>query len=149
MNNYQEWFSVKELMEKHIEGLPSSDKGIVKKAIRESWIKRQRKGVKGKTFEYHYSSFPLEIQQKLGFKSSLQADPIALQETLAPKLEAINKLESSLNTLLDNLKTLNTTNPLNHEEKCLIYWFRLCHKDKQAILLSSAETFANTINLKL
>lgn len=47
--------------------LPSSDKGIVKKAEREGWKKRQRDGVKGKTFEYHYSSFPPAVQKELGF----------------------------------------------------------------------------------
>lgn len=31
MQNYQEWFSIKELMEKNLY-LPGSDKGIVKKA---------------------------------------------------------------------------------------------------------------------
>ena len=54
-------------MDENLIGLPASDKGIVKKADRENWVKRQREGVKGKTFEYHYSSFPLEIQKELGF----------------------------------------------------------------------------------
>lgn len=65
MQNFQEWFSIKELMDKELY-LPSSDKGIVKKAAREGWIKRQREGVKGKTFEYHYSSFPVAVQKQLG-----------------------------------------------------------------------------------
>ncbi|SPY33386.1 helix-turn-helix domain-containing protein [Pasteurella canis] len=65
MQNYQEWFSIKELMEKRLY-LPSSDKGIVKKAAREGWKKRQREGVKGRTFEYHYSSFPVAVQKQLG-----------------------------------------------------------------------------------
>ncbi|MDP9499403.1 helix-turn-helix transcriptional regulator [Bisgaard Taxon 45] len=65
MQNYQEWFSIKELMEKQL-SLPKSDKGIVKKAAREGWKKRQRQGVKGKTFEYHYASFPITVQQQLG-----------------------------------------------------------------------------------
>ena len=67
MKNLKEWFSIKELMDENLIGLPASDKGIVKKADRENWVKRQREGVKGKTFEYHYSSFPLEIQKELGF----------------------------------------------------------------------------------
>ena len=54
-------------MDENLIGLPASDKGIVKKADRENWVKRQREGVKGKTFEYHYSSFPIEIQKQLGF----------------------------------------------------------------------------------
>lgn len=66
MKNYQEWYSIAELMSKNLE-LPTSDKGIVKKAVRENWLKRQREGVKGKTFEYHYSSLPSNVQQQLGF----------------------------------------------------------------------------------
>lgn len=61
MKNYQEWYSIAELMSNNLE-LPTSDKGIVKKAVRENWLKRQREGVKGKTFEYHYSSLPSNVQ---------------------------------------------------------------------------------------
>lgn len=71
MQNYQEWFSIKELMEKNLY-LPGSDKGIVKKAAREGWQKRQRQGVKGKTFEYHYTSFPIAVQQQLGLYQAEQ-----------------------------------------------------------------------------
>jgi len=53
MKNLKEWFSIKELMDENLIGLPASDKGIVKKADRENWVKRQREGVKGKTFEYN------------------------------------------------------------------------------------------------
>ena len=68
MKNSKEWFSIKELMDENLNlPLPSSDKGIVKKAEREGWKKRQRDGVKGKTFEYHYSSFPEGVQKALGF----------------------------------------------------------------------------------
>ena len=52
--------------------LPSSDKGIVKKAEREGWKKRQRDGVKGKTFEYHYSSLPKDVQKQLGFETAIE-----------------------------------------------------------------------------
>ncbi|WP_443090371.1 DNA-binding protein [Basfia succiniciproducens] len=67
MTNSKDWFSVKELIDKNLTGLPTSDKGIVKKATRDNWLKRQREGVKGKTFEYHYSSLPKDVQKQLGF----------------------------------------------------------------------------------
>ena len=74
MKNSQEWFSIKELIDENLIGLPASDKGIVKKADRENWEKRQREGVKGKTFEYHYSSLPATVQKQLGFDV---AEPVA------------------------------------------------------------------------
>lgn len=75
MKNSKEWFSVSELLTEQIEGLPTTDKGISKKADREKWEKRQRNGVKGKTFEYHYSSLPENVQCELGFsKQPVQAN---------------------------------------------------------------------------
>lgn len=74
MKNLQEWFSVSELLSEKSKDLPSTDKGISKKAEREGWKKRQRTGVKGKTFEYHYSSLPISVQEELGFTQE-QAKP--------------------------------------------------------------------------
>ncbi|MDH3001002.1 hypothetical protein A1D23_11120 [Chelonobacter oris] len=68
MGNFKEWFSVAELLDKELKDFPASDKGLSKKAERENWVKRQRSGGKGKTFEYHYSSLPAEAQEALGFK---------------------------------------------------------------------------------
>ncbi|MGJ3596809.1 hypothetical protein [Pasteurella multocida] len=39
MKNSKEWFSVSELLSEQIEGLPTTDKGISKKADREKWKK--------------------------------------------------------------------------------------------------------------
>ncbi|OAQ14409.1 transcriptional regulator [Bibersteinia trehalosi Y31] len=75
-NVKQEWFSIPELLaiihrlQRDEQPLPIkifTDKGLSKKADRENWQKRQRSGVKGKTFEYYYSSFPIELQKELGF----------------------------------------------------------------------------------
>lgn len=67
MKNFKEWFSISELLSENLKDLPSTDKGISKKADREKWQKRQRSGVKGKTFEYHYRSLPESVQKALGF----------------------------------------------------------------------------------
>ena len=61
----KEWYSISELLAAGLTNFPSSDKGITKKANRENWRKRQRKGVKGKTFEYHVSSMPSFVQETL------------------------------------------------------------------------------------
>ena len=56
----EKWLTVQELL--GLKTLPSSDRGITKKSQRENWEKRQREGVKGKTFEYKFSSLPEETQ---------------------------------------------------------------------------------------
>lgn len=83
MKNSKEWLSVAEILELEADDLPKSDKGIVKKADREHWEKRQRKGVKGKTFEYHVSSFPEAVQKALGFvktQASAKSSPPTIAE---------------------------------------------------------------------
>lgn len=69
----KEWFSIQELL--GISGLPNSDRGIMKKADREQWQKRQREGVKGKAYEYHLHSLPPEIQKQLRLNAALAAMP--------------------------------------------------------------------------
>lgn len=74
--------------------LPSSDKGIVKKAEREDWKKRQRDGVKGKTFEYHYSSFPLDVQRQLGFEQGQEVQKAPVSEILNENVLMIDSFSS-------------------------------------------------------
>ncbi|MCQ9629272.1 helix-turn-helix domain-containing protein [Actinobacillus suis] len=73
VKNSKEWLSVSELLAINSNNLPNTDKGISKKADREQWEKRQRAGVKGKTFEYHYSSLPESVQLALGFEPSMNS----------------------------------------------------------------------------
>ena len=90
MKNSKEWLSVAEILELEADDLPKSDKGIVKKADRENWEKRQREGVKGKTFEYHVSSFPEAVQKALGFvRKQEQATTTLPAATDADELEMI------------------------------------------------------------
>lgn len=62
------WFSIQELL--GLKSLPSSDRGIMKKADRENWEKRQRDGIKGRTYEYAFTSLPQETQAELLLKQS-------------------------------------------------------------------------------
>ena len=62
------WFSIQELL--GLQSLPSSDRGIMKKADRENWEKRQRDGIKGRTYEYAFSSLPQATQAELLLKQS-------------------------------------------------------------------------------
>ncbi|EPZ00543.1 transposase domain-containing protein [Mannheimia haemolytica] len=69
----KEWFSIQEII--GFKGLPSSDRGIMKKAEREQWQKRQKDGVKGKAYEYHLHSLPPETQQQLRLNAALAVIP--------------------------------------------------------------------------
>lgn len=60
------WISIKELLDLNIDSFPKSDKGLVKKAAREGWKKRQREGIRGKTFEYYVGDMPESVQVALG-----------------------------------------------------------------------------------
>lgn len=70
----KEWFSIQELL--GLQGLPSSDRGIMKKADREQWVKQQKEGVRGKAYEYHLYSLPPETQQalKIQYAKSLKTE---------------------------------------------------------------------------
>ncbi len=58
-----DWITTKHIL--GVAGLPSSVPGIHKIAEREAWEVRQRKGVKGKSFEYKISSLPPVVQAAL------------------------------------------------------------------------------------
>lgn len=65
------WFSIQELL--GLKSLPSSDRGIMKKADRENWEKRQRDGIKGRTFEYAFTSLPQETQAEILLKQDVSS----------------------------------------------------------------------------
>lgn len=57
------WFLTKELL--GLPGLPTTASGFKYRADKESWIKRKPDGVKGRAFEYHIDSLPVETQKHL------------------------------------------------------------------------------------
>lgn len=65
------WFSIQELL--GLKSLPSSDRGIMKKADRENWEKRQRDGIKGRTYEYAFTSLPQETQAEILLKQDVSS----------------------------------------------------------------------------
>ena len=73
------WFSIQELL--GLQSLPSSDRGIMKKADRENWEKRQRDGIKGRTYEYAFTSLPQETQAELLLKQSAVEIPDVSETT--------------------------------------------------------------------
>ncbi|WP_439240937.1 helix-turn-helix domain-containing protein [Lonepinella sp. BR2474] len=68
----KEWFTAFELED--VGGLPKGASNITRKAKTENWQKRQIKGKRGVAYEYHYTSFPLVVQQALGFTPSTEQD---------------------------------------------------------------------------
>lgn len=63
MKDKKEWFQTVELI--GVNGLPKTTQGVNLKAKTEDWIKRKAEGVKGRAFEYHIDSLPLEVRQAL------------------------------------------------------------------------------------
>lgn len=163
MKNSKEWFSVSELLTEQIEGLPTTDKGISKKADREKWEKRQRNGVKGKTFEYHYTSFPESVQQALGFTVSQPKQPNQTRDdfivqtpsggefgvelkTRRLKGEAVNidELRQAMALIEEAVVQIGKARPseLNNIEWHLIQCFRSANEQGRVAILNIAETMA-------
>lgn len=140
-------------MDEKLEALPTSDKGIVKKAARENWQKRQRDGVKGKTFEYYVGDMPESVKKALGFMPTEQEAEPSLESQVEERLKKIDKIMEAVSSLEQKVKELeepvldSLPDTLDNAEKRLIRWFRQCNKDRQAMLLSSAEVLADmTLN---
>lgn len=60
----KEWYTASELT--GLPGLAGDKSSINRKANREDWMRRQKKGTRGVAFEFHISSFPAETQEALG-----------------------------------------------------------------------------------
>lgn len=166
MRNFKEWFSAAELV--GIQGLPSSPQGINKKARTQGWKKRNREGVQGGAVEYHYSSFPVPVQETLGFKPKigrplpfiLGGAALTVGASIGkPKnfedkpnhlndidlQERIIQLENKLKALEDKTQIFVSTNPsdgLNKDEWQLVCAFRRCNDDRRVGLLATAEALA-------
>lgn len=156
MKNSKEWFSVSELLSEQIEGLPTTDKGISKKADREKWEKRQRNGVKGKTFEYHYTSFPENVQQALGVEILQPTKPnqgdviIRTAEgdvSVDMKTRGLkpNDVKQALEVIEQALSNANKapSDELNNIEWHLVRCFRKASEEGRMAILTTAESMAS------
>lgn len=146
MRNLKEWFSAGDLSK--IDGFPKTPQGVNKKARIQGWIKRQKEGVQGGAVEYHYSSFPLELQIALGFepetkkeiKDSHNSNKLSISE-----LEAtIHKLETMLSRIREDLPKPQTDNgfKLNWSERKLIENYRKISMANKEIIDELVEKMA-------
>ncbi|AWX13780.1 ci repressor-like protein [Mergibacter septicus] len=146
MKNSQEWFSITELLEKKISSLPTSDKGITKRATRERWEKRQREGVKGKTFEYNVYTMPAEVQIALGYPQPItkELDKPAKpsQDDLQKRIDQLEHKLQALETKAQGFVSLKPPGGLTNDEWQLVCAFRRCNEDRQVGLLATAEALA-------
>lgn len=166
MGNSKEWWSVSELLEKKVETLPKTDKGISKKADRENWGKRQRAGVKGKTFEYYVGDMPTSVQQALGFSVALPASPQPNRDDfvvttpsgaeIGVELKAkrhsgnagAGELMQAVQLIEQALAQIGKTPPptqndgLNNIERHLVRCFRTASEEGRVAILNIAETMA-------
>lgn len=88
-----EWFSAKELA--GLPGMPGSDRGVEKRALKLGWL-RQRRAGRGGGFEFHLSCLPSETQ------AHLKADTAAriVSESAAAKAGATEGAKLKLNATL-------------------------------------------------
>ncbi|THA21129.1 ci repressor-like protein [Histophilus somni] len=145
----QEWYELKYLTS--VGGLPTTVQGITKKAKLENWRRRRVAGVKGNIFEYYIGDMPPAVQQALGFTSTTEDNNLepTLEKQVSERLQTIDKIMAAVSTLEAKVKELeepsldSLPDTLDQAEKRLIRWFRQCNKDRQAMLLSSAEVLAD------
>lgn len=161
MGNFKEWFSASELA--GIQGLPKTPQGINKRARTQNWQKRNKDGVQGGAVEYHYTSFPENVQQALGFivsqteHSNQTRDDFIVQtpsggefglelKTRRLKGEAvnINELRQAITLIEEAVAQIGKTRPseLNNIEWHLIQCFRSANEQGRVAILNIAETMA-------
>lgn len=79
-----EWFSVVELVEMRLPGLPPSKAGMTRKASKDGWRKRPMRGIKGGAFNvFHISSLPARAFDAL-IARMLDLPPMELEAELLP-----------------------------------------------------------------
>lgn len=96
----KEWFSASELA--GLPGLPRDKSNINRRANKEGWKRRQKSGVKGVAYEFHISSLPLDIQEKLGSKIKQPEEHELDTEVLAKIIEAVEVFIASRNKKISN-----------------------------------------------
>ncbi|WP_262404567.1 DNA-binding protein [Aggregatibacter actinomycetemcomitans] len=78
--NVNEWVTAE--MVTGMGELPKSASNVTRRATKENWVKRQKRGKRGVAYEYHYSSLPDEVQRLLGFGLNDGGEWIELKDLL-------------------------------------------------------------------
>lgn len=144
MTNKKEWFLTKELM--GVGGLPKTERGVLKKAMTEEWLKRQKKGVRGKVYEYHYSSFPTEVIEALGLNAIEQTENADPSIALAARLKSLFPHETDFNQAKYDLSRTENILKIKEEVGCDLNWLltgqgeSFQHPDKTALQASLNKT---------
>lgn len=117
----QEWFSAKELI--GFTGLPSSTQGVHSMARRQSWVRRRRFGVQGRSVEYHVDSLPVKTISNLVLKEqsaqylySHYQDPLVIWIESYKQLDEIERrqvitfiVREGLTEMINRLNVLDET----------------------------------------
>jgi len=136
-----EWFSASELA--GLPGLPGSDRGIERRAIREAWL-RQRRAGRGGGFEFHISSLPAETQAHL----KGQRETTLIEQSPAAKAGAIEGAKLELKERIETeaararrLESLKKSASLNETAQRRI--------DAKLAILSALERYHQAGNLPI
>ena len=99
----KEWFTLSEIAEAKLPGLPASPSGLAKFADRQGWrghdvLARKQAGREGGGgYEYHFSLLPKAARAKLAFiKTDLQPEPEASSKLLWRKFEALTDAQKDI-----------------------------------------------------
>lgn len=120
MESKKEWFLTKELI--NVGGLPKSERGVLKKAISEEWVKRQKKGVRGKVYEYHYTSFPAEVIEALGLNISSQEKKETIENQWIERLKLLLPHETDFNQPQYDFNNINNILKIKEKTNCDLNW---------------------------
>ena len=90
---FNEWFSASQLA--GLPGLPGDKSSVNRKANKEDWKRRQKKGIKGVAFEFHISSLPTETQEALGMEVTSVENNEIDTEALTKIIESVELLLAS------------------------------------------------------
>ncbi|EBS3225106.1 hypothetical protein DSR35_05860 [Salmonella enterica subsp. enterica serovar Newport] len=127
-NVKKEWFTLKELSQMDLPGMSKSVATLNRRAHKEQWEYRQRKGGRGVSYEYHVSALPAHIQRLLlgasedvGTTGSIAVDNSPEQD-LSVVLRWLNKddsaelLQAICNIGIQGVLNKIRTNNLNYNE---------------------------------
>lgn len=120
MENKKEWFLTKELI--NIGGLPKSERGVLKKALSENWNRRQKKGVRGKVYEYHYSSFPPAVIEALGLNVHHTSHQFQQENEWVSRLKYIFPDETNFNQPQYDLSNIDNILKIKEKIDCDLNW---------------------------
>ncbi len=131
MKSSKEWYSSNELG--GLPGMPNAATNVTRKAKKLGWEIQQVQGVKGVTFEYHISDFPLETKVALGHSAKLFENvmpPSTIEQTEIREIDVavLAKIIEAVDILLSKKASRV---PIAKKAKVIAILYRVCIKENK------------------